>query len=375
MSRTVVFYTDTTGYGGAERCLLNLLRCLDGRSWRSVLIHHRDPRVEPLVQEARSLDVITVPVPFLPTNALSKVQITTLCGTLKELRADVFNAHLTWPLACRNGIVAAALQRVPAIVSTLHLFVEQPYGKRVRLRQLLLSRMLHGYIAVSEAVALGLMRSFGIPRSKIRVVPNGIPMAPFADAKPRARASLNRGTQRPVVLNIARLECRQKGQDHLLRAAVLVPEAEFVFVGDGPDRDRLEGQARELQVDNRVVFLGHRNDIPGLLAACDVFVLPSLWEGLPLSILEAMAAKRPVVASRVGGNPEVIADGETGLLVPPASPEALAAAIHRILSDPALAQRLAMGGHSRVRDTFSAEVMSQRVMETYDDLLQSRTRR
>ena len=142
----------------------------------------------------------------------------------------------------------------------------------------------------------------------------------------------------------------------------------FVLAGTGPDRATLETLARALGVENRVLFLGYREDIPDLLANCDLFVLPSLYEGLPLSILEAMAAGKPVIASAIGGNNEVILHGENGLLVPKADPAALAAAIRAVLSDGALAGRLAEGGKSRVQRDFSVEAMVESVSQVYDEL-------
>jgi len=168
---------------------------------------------------------------------------------------------------------------------------------------------------------------------------------------------------------------QEKGHQHLLKAATLVPQATFVIAGEGPLRESLEAQAKQLGIDGRVKFLGHREDIQDLLAICDVFVLPSLSEGLPVSVLEAMAASKPVVASAVGGNKEVVIHGETGLLVPPADPTALATAIQSILSDPGFAARLAAAGNERVQKQFSAETMVGKITQIYDELIvQRRTR-
>jgi glycosyltransferase involved in cell wall biosynthesis len=161
----------------------------------------------------------------------------------------------------------------------------------------------------------------------------------------------------------------QKGLCYLLKAAVLVPEAIFVLAGEGPGRASLEAQVRELGLNKRVLFLGYRQDVPDLLACCDLFVLPSLFEGLPLSILEAMAANKPVVASAVGGNDEAIVHGETGLLVPPANPTALAAAIQTVLSNSDLSRRLAAAGKARVHEHFSAEAMVRQVAHIYEEVL------
>jgi glycosyltransferase involved in cell wall biosynthesis len=175
---------------------------------------------------------------------------------------------------------------------------------------------------------------------------------------------LSKSVERPVVLTVARLD-KQKGLDCLLEAAALVPEARFVLAGDGPERARLVAQAHALGLNDQVVFLGYRRDIPELLASCDLFVLPSLFEGLPLSILEAMAAGKPVIASAINGTDEAVFHGKTGLLVPPGDAAALSQAIRTLLFDPALAQRLVTAGRSQVQREFSVETMVQRVTDIY----------
>jgi glycosyltransferase involved in cell wall biosynthesis len=131
----------------------------------------------------------------------------------------------------------------------------------------------------------------------------------------------------------------------------------------------LKAKARELGINNRVEFLGHRNDIPELLARCDLFVLPSLYEGFPLSILEAMAAGKPVVATAVGGTPEAVIDGVTGYLVPSGDVPALATAIRKVLTDPVLAYKMGLSGRERVQNVFSLDMMVQSYAQLYQDLL------
>jgi glycosyltransferase involved in cell wall biosynthesis len=159
---------------------------------------------------------------------------------------------------------------------------------------------------------------------------------------------------------------------HLLAAAEHVPDAVFALAGDGAERHRLHGLARGLGVQDRVLFLGQRHDIPELLAVCDVVVVPSLDEGLSVAVLEAMALGRPVVATAVGGTPEAVHDGVTGLLVPPANPAQLAAAIRRIIEDGALAERLGDAARARAEAAFSAARMVERISAVYDDLLARR---
>jgi glycosyltransferase involved in cell wall biosynthesis len=151
-----------------------------------------------------------------------------------------------------------------------------------------------------------------------------------------------------------------------------MPPAVFLFAGDGPERPRLEATARALGIADRVRFLGHRTDVPELLALCDLFVLPSLYEGLPLSVLEAMAAARPVVASAVGGTDEAVVHGETGLLVTPASAASLCEAISSLLADRERAVRMGRAGQARATREFSVDRMVSGVVAVYEELLQRR---
>jgi glycosyltransferase involved in cell wall biosynthesis len=291
-----------------------------------------------------------------------------LIGILRAEQAAVFHAHLNWPLACRYGLLAATLARVRAIVATEHLFLEIPWRRSIYLQRFICAGV-DRYLAVSDEVARRLRQTLRFPARKIRVVHNGIPLAAFDRHTSRAlRASLTGGVERPIVLTTARL-AEQKGHRYLLEAAALVPEATFVLAGDGPDRAKLEALACDLGLTDRVLFLGHRHDVPDLLASCDLFVLPSLFEGHPLSILEAMAAGRPVIATAIGGTDEAVIQCQTGLLIPPADSAALASAITVVLNDPALARRLGEAGRARVRRNFAAEIMVRRVTDIYGELL------
>ena len=169
---------------------------------------------------------------------------------------------------------------------------------------------------------------------------------------------------------MARLE-PEKGHPTLLEAwssvVAAVPNATLLVVGEGSRREALEAMAHELGVADRVVFTGRRDDVPAVTAALDVAVLPSYREALGLTILEAMALSRPIVASNVGGIPEMVEDGVTGLLVPPHDAEALAAAIIRLLRDHPLADTLGRAGHDLVHEKFCIERMVSAVEQIYDD--------
>jgi glycosyltransferase involved in cell wall biosynthesis len=361
---TVVHFTDSSGFGGAEQALLNLMIELKAHNWRSILMYHTSAGIAPLIEQAARLDIELCPVPRMPDGQLGARRVWAFSRDLRARRPDVFHAHLTWPLACKFGLTGAILARVPAIVATVQLYVEFPLNPSIFVQQRLIAASVGRYIAVSQAVAQRLIQKLPWPERKVQVIHNCISAASNSiNCKPIER------TSQPVVLTVARLD-EQKGHHYLLEAAVQVPEAQFVLAGDGPLRASLEAQARSLGVERQVRFLGYRKDVSELLANCDVFVLPSLYEGLPLAILEAMWAGKPVIATQIGGTDEAVITGETGLLIPPADPVALATAIRTILADQSLAQRLASAGRARVEQEFSAKKMVQQVTHIYDELLE-----
>lgn len=284
---------------------------------------------------------------------------------LREERCAVFHAHLPWTLRCTRGIVAARIARIPAIVASQQLY-QLPHERGPRAKQALVSRFVDRYIAVSSAMGEEL-RSVVAHPDRVAVIHNTIEPKRFESAAGDVRATLDDGG-RSIVLTLARLDF-QKGLETLIEAAALVPDVLFLIAGDGPERARLEAEAEALGVAERVRFLGRREDVPELLAACDVFVLPSLFEGLPVSVLEAMAAGRPVVATSVPGTAEAVADGETGILVSPSDPELLARAIRQVTADPAMARRMGDAGRTRVRRLFSADEMGRKLDSLYQELL------
>jgi glycosyltransferase involved in cell wall biosynthesis len=221
----------------------------------------------------------------------------------------------------------------------------------------------------------------GYPPAKLHVIRNGIvesrPSRPQGDL----RRELGLTGNGPIIAVISRLN-RLKGIEYFLKAAVRVAalrnDARFLVVGDGVDpayRHELESFAHRLRLQGRILFTGFRLDVPSILRESTVSVLPSLSEGLSNVLLESMAAGIPVVATRVGGNPEVVQEGVTGLLVPPCDDAALAGAIIRILQDPELARRFGAAGRQYVGDHFSLDRMVIETQRLYVQLLNARSRR
>jgi glycosyltransferase involved in cell wall biosynthesis len=291
---------------------------------------------------------------------------------VRELRREepaVFHAHLTWPLAAMYPLAAAVLARVPAVVATFHLFPPGALHRRSLLQQRLLGVRVGRGIAVSQAIGEQVREVLGWPADKVEVIPNGVAADRFREVRdPELRRALAAGADDVVFLTVARLD-PQKGLDVLLRAAGSVAGARFVIAGEGPERSTLEALAADLGLGEQVVFLGHRVDVPALLAASDGFVLPSRFEGTPIALLEAMAAGKPVVASAIPGTDELVVDGATGLLTPPGDPDRLAAALSRLVADRDLRARLGGAARDRVDTNFSAAECAERVYAVYEELL------
>jgi glycosyltransferase involved in cell wall biosynthesis len=252
------------------------------------------------------------------------------------------------PHLFRSTAVAAPLARWHGarVVETYH---GREGWRRGFLPDRLTSRLVDRVIAVSEAARQFLVRGKGYPAAKVTVVPNGRDLSVFRPGQTREAARKELGLDRamPVVGVVGRLE-PQKGHAYLLDAWPAVvrefPDARLLLVGDGALREALGAQARAGGAGDSVLFTGFRADVPRLLDAMDVVCLPSLYEGMPLTAIEAAAMARPLVATAVDGTPEVVRDGVTGRLVPPADAPALADALLQMLRDPERARGLGQTG-------------------------------
>jgi len=281
---------------------------------------------------------------------------------LGRLRADVVHTHDERPHL--YGTLAGRLARVKQVIHTRH------HGLNIRLsrRQIWLVKAMAGwidrYVCVSRDSAR-VAAAQGIPHRKVEVIHNGIDLERFPDAGPRPRG--------PIVA-VARLS-PEKSLDTLVRATALAVQEDrditVEIAGDGPCRGELAALAEQLGLTVRQLrFLGQVKEIPQLLARSDVFVLPSLSEGISLTLLEAMASGMAVAATQVGGNPEVVADGATGLLVPAGDPPALAAALLRLRRQRDLNRRLGRAGRARVERLFDI----RRMVADYEALYQGMRR-
>jgi glycosyltransferase involved in cell wall biosynthesis len=303
-----------------------------------------------------------------------------LVRLLRSQGVDVLHVHLTGYTGGRWAILAGVLARTPAVVCTLHIAPANPVKWGVRLDRRFMNLLVDRFIAVSHITRGRLIRYLGLPPDKTAAVPNAVELHRYRSGPAQTRHAILSSFGIPdgarIIGCVARLS-HQKGIAFLIEStpALLagVPDAHVVLVGDGPLRAELEQQAVALGVRDRIHFVGRQEDIPSWLAAMDVFVLPSLFEGLPLSILEAMAAGLPVVATAVDGTPEAVEDGATGRLVPSEDAAALAAALVEVLATPGLAARLGAAGRARA-ELYSESALVERLAAVYGAVLTHKRR-
>ncbi|MDY7042159.1 MAG: glycosyltransferase, partial [Chloroflexota bacterium] len=328
-----------TGVSGSENHLLTLASHLDRDRYRLTfcLLVERGPDLSAYIAalEAGGVEVVRFPI----RADLDPLLLWRLGRFLSARRPDIVHTHLIH--GDLYGTLAARLAGVPYVVSTKH---NDDVFRRNRLYAWLsrrAARKQDRIIVISDNLARFSVEVEGLDVDKITRIHYGLDGATFRARVHDVdvggvRAELRVPIDEPLVGIVARLD-QQKGHTYLLRAwpqvIAALPEARLLVVGDGPLRTALQHQARDLGLEGSVIFAGRREDVPRIMAALDVMTLPSLWEGFGLVLLEAMAVARPIVASRVSAIPEIVADGETGLLVPPRDAEALAAALIELLRD------------------------------------------
>lgn len=344
--------------GGAERHLLELWRRMDRARFEVTIACFRlEGQFAPQVA-ALGLPVHELGVGRRIYGPAGLRALVRLVHLVLRTRPQVVHGYLFGPNLF--AAIAGRLCGVPAVVVAKRNMDAFETPRQVAVERLV-HRLATHVTAVSEAVA-GSVVALGVPRDRITVIPNGVDAARFGRAVPDRPALGVDGAAR-VVGSVGCLAAR-KDYGTLLEALAELERRRIPFraalVGDGPERAALEARAASLGLGSRVRFLGERPDVERLLPAMDVFVLSSREEGIPNALLEAMSAGRPAVATRVGGTPEVMRDGETGWLVPPAAPQALAEALAEALTRPEEARRRGEAARRHAREALDIGVMVRR---------------
>ena len=301
-----------------------------------------------------------------------------LAAYLRSERFDVMHAHDLW--SNLMGVPAARLARVPAIISSQRDLSHFDWYRGVKGKLLRrIQRMSNVLLANATPIRDALIGEDGFPPAKLVVIHNGVDTSRFQRGeRDRTRLVPNSGAGKLVVL-VGNMHSDVKGHPWLIEAAPAVltefPETRFVLAGDGEARPEFERQVRERGLAESFMFLGARSDVPDILASCDIGVLPSKAEGLSNAVLEYMAAGLPTIVSRVGGNPELIQDGVTGIVIPSQDSKALELALLRLLRDEEFAQRMADAGRRVATQDYSFERLVREVDALYTELLVGARRR
>jgi glycosyltransferase involved in cell wall biosynthesis len=370
--RRVFYLVDSLNIGGTETQAVELalripeagydvtLGCLQARG--------------PLLERLQGTQVVLRE--FYPKGGMDSpaglYQLLRLSWFLKRKNFDIVHTHDLWSNLL--GVPAARLAGVRAIVSSRRDLAHFDWYQGKRRTWLRRIQNLGGAVlANATPIRDALIAEDGFAPEKVRVIHNGV------DIKQFQKSGCDRDQMFPgagdgsLIALVGNMHTDVKGHPWLIAAAPAVvqefPASRFVLVGDGEQRSRFEAQVASLGLEQNFLFLGRRADIPKILGCCDIAVLPSRAEGLPNAMLEYMAAGLPVIASRVGGNAELIDDGVTGLLVPPEDSSALSAALLKLLRDPGMAQRIAQAGHEFAVRNFSFERLVREVDELYSELL------
>ncbi len=351
---------------GGQGQVMHTVMGLRARRQRTALVAHPEGELYRRMSEGTDL------IPLAPRNEIDLAAAWRLSRVLKQLMPQIIHAHDPHGVAMAATALSIASPSPPPVLVA---------SRRIefRIAQNSFSKWKYGrvdcFVAISDAVRDRLVAD-GIPRQKTTVVHEGVDVERIVHLPTaNVHAAFYLPTHAPIVGNIGAL-VPQKAQHHLIDAAAIVvravPDSRFVICGDGELRPALEEQIKRKHLERHVFLAGFRPDVLELLKGFDVFALSSLHEGLCTSLVDAMAASKAAVATRVGGVPEVVVDGETGFLVAPRDHEALADRIIMLLKDDARRARMGEAALKRARERFTMDRMVEGTLATYERLLGAR---
>jgi glycosyltransferase involved in cell wall biosynthesis len=359
----VLHVLSDTNIGGAGRYLFNLLSLRDNKRFEVVVACPGGGELEKQLK-SKGIKVFTLDG---GENSAKFGHIKKLRQIISREKVDIVHTHASFA-----GRIAAKLAGCK-VVMTRHGLGSGGNGVIKRIVTRLISRAFTDrIIAISRAVKISLMDS-GVPADMINIIHNGIDLSNFDGIKGTLRKELGIDPDIPIVGIVARL-VPEKGYEYAINAFYHVlkvfPSARLIIIGDGPLEESLKNMCVKLGIKEHVVFTGYRKEVENLDADFDVFVLPSISEGLGLALLEAMALGKPAVATATGGIPEVIKHRVNGFLVPPGNDNYLAESIIEVLSDKELAKAIGLEAKKTVNEKFSSKTMSQKTEKVYTEVFQ-----
>jgi len=361
----ILFVIGTLQNAGTPTHLLELFRSLDRRRLEIEVCCVQ--KIGGLVPEVEALGIpvhdLRLPILYHPAFL---PRLAGLARHVRRFRPDVVHTYLF--LADVFGSLVARLAGAPAVVTSRRMDTSKDLPRRTRAYRAA-NRWTDRIVTPSEAARQACIRAEGADPAKVVTVPNGVELARIDAAAPAEDVA---GGEGPWIGTVGHLN-PIKGHRTLVDALPVIrarhPRAQLLLAGEGMLRESLEQRARDLGLSDAVHFLGVRRDVPSVLKRLDLFVQPSHSEGMSNALIEAMAAGRPVVATRVGGNPEVVRDGVDGLLVPPADPEAMGRACADLLADRSRLEAFGREGRRRVEALFTVERMAAGMTEVYMGLV------
>jgi glycosyltransferase involved in cell wall biosynthesis len=356
--------THDLNIGGLQQVVVNLCRCIDRDAFNvSVLCLRNLGAYVPEVEE------LGVRVHFIPQkkSGVDYFSFSKVGRVFREEEVDIIHTHNTQPLI--DGVLGALLSGVKTIVHTDHAR-DFPDKKRYMFTEWCMSRLVYKMVGVSDHTVSNLRKYERIPIEKLTTIPNGIDRRKYQISidKNKKRTEIGIIHDGPIMGLGVRI-AEQKGITYLLQAMPVIlkqfPGLSLVIAGDGNLLGALKQEARELNIDRHVFFIGSRLDMPELLKMFDLYVLPSLWEGLPMVLLEAMAAGCPIVATNVGGIAQAITDGYNGTLIEPRNPQKITEAVINLLNRPDIREAYINNARQVFMDKFSADIMTRRYEGLY----------
>lgn len=359
--------------GGVQQQILNLLKTYNREVFNPIFCC-LGPKEE-IGKEIEGIGIDCIPLNRSRYNRFSLGIVLDLHRLMKKKQIHIVRTHRY--RSNFYGRIAAFLAGVPTIIASVHDNYRTDKRPERRIINRMLSHITDKIVAVSEEVKKDIIRYDKIEPSKVVVLPNGIdverfnPKGNFADI--RKEFSIKQGA---IVVGFIGRIVPAKGLQYLIDSIPYVNEEfkniKLLIIGEGSIVARLHEQAKEKKVYDSIIFTGRRRDIPDILSCIDVFVMPSIAEGLPNALLEAMAMGKPIVATEVGGIPEVMKNGVNGLLVPPRDPSALATAMKGLIGNDRLAAQMGDAARDLVLDKFSMRAIAQKWQTLYLSILKEK---